>query len=73
MLKAGRDGEVELHFPTIKTLEIMARHESLASLIEWAQSCAEWGVTSMLPAMIERSGRMQPVLPGDRDYPGAKS
>ncbi len=73
MLKAGRDGEVELHFPTIKTLEIMARHESLASLIEWAQSCAEWGVTSMLPVMIKRSGRMQPVLPGDRDYPGAKS
>ena len=73
MLTASRNGDVGMPFPTIKTLESIARHESLASLTEWAQSCAEWGVTSMLPVMIKRNGRKQPVLPGDKDYPGAKS
>lgn len=73
MLEAGRSGEVELHFPTIKTLESIARHKSLEALLEWAGSCVEWGVTSMAPAIIMRDGEEEIVLPGDKDYPGAKS
>lgn len=73
MLEAGRAGDVELHFPTIKTLESVARHKTLEELVEWASSCVEWGVTSMLPAVILRNGEKEIVLPGDRDYPGAKS
>jgi 8-oxo-dGTP pyrophosphatase MutT (NUDIX family) len=73
MLEAGREGVVELHFPTIKTLESIARHKTLEALVEWASSCVEWGVTSMFPAIIERDGRREIVLPGDKDYPGAKS
>lgn len=73
MLEAGRAGEVELHFPTIKTLELIARYETLAELVEWASTCVQWGVTTMLPAVIRRDGEMDIVLPGDRDYPGAKT
>lgn len=73
MLEAGRRGEVQLHFPTIKTLELIARYETLDELVSWARSCVEWGVTSMLPAIIERDGEQDIVLPGDRDYPGAKT
>ena len=73
MLEADRTGEVELHFPTVKTLESIARHKSLEALLEWASSCVEWGVTSMLPAIIMRDGAQDIVLPGDKDYPGAKS
>ena len=73
MLEAGRAGEAELHFPTIKTLESIARHKSLGELVDWARSCVEWGVTTMLPAVITRNGEKDIVLPGDRDYPGAKS
>ena len=73
MLEAGRVGDVELHFPTIKTLESIARHKSLAALLEWARSCVEWGVTSMVPKIIERDGEQVIVLPGEKDYPGAKS
>jgi len=73
MLKAGRDGAVELHFPTIKTLESIARHKTLEALVEWARSCVEWGVTSMAPAIIVRDGKQEIVLPGEKDYPGAKS
>lgn len=73
MLEAGRAGDVELHFPTVKTLESIARHKSLDELVEWARSCVEWGVTSMVPRIIERDGEKVIVLPGEKDYPGAKS
>ena len=73
ILAAGRRGDVKLHFPTIKTLESIARHKSLPELVDWAKSCVEWGVTSMVPVIIERNGKKEIVLPGDKDYPGAKS
>ncbi len=73
MLEAGWAGDVELHFPTIKTLESIERHKTLEALVEWARSCVEWGVTSMVPKIIERDGKKEIVLPGEKDYPGAKS
>lgn len=72
-LQAGREDRVKLHYPTIKTLESIARHKTLDALIEWAASCVEWGVTSMAPVLIERDGRETVVLPGDKDYPGVAS
>ncbi len=62
-----------MHFPTTKTLESVARYKTLRALMEWAQSCVEWGITSMVPATIVRDGQQEIVLPGDKDYPGAKS
>jgi len=73
MLEAGRQGVVKLHFPTVKTLESIARHKTLGELVDWAMSCVEWGVTSMAPAIIMRDGKPEIVLPGEKDYPGAKS
>lgn len=72
-LAASRRGEIKLHYPTIKTLESVARHESIDELVDWARSSVEWGITSMVPMMIERNGKLDIVLPGDKDYPGAKS
>ena len=73
VLAASRRGEVKLHYPTIKTLESVARHESIDELVDWARSSVEWGITSMIPVVIERNGKQEIVLPGDKDYPGAKS
>jgi len=73
VLEAGRSGDVHLHFPTIKTLETLARHRTFAALMDWAAQCVDWGVTSMMPVIIERDGRPEVVLPGDKDYPGAAS
>lgn len=70
VLAAGRAGKVELHFPTIKTLESIARHKTFDALIEWAASCVDWGVTSMLPVIVERDGKEAVSLPGEADYPG---
>jgi 8-oxo-dGTP pyrophosphatase MutT (NUDIX family) len=69
-LLAGRAGELHLHFPTIKTLESIARHKTFDKLMDWAESCVDWGVTTMLPMVIEREGKPDIVLPGDKDYPG---
>ncbi|NCF14086.1 MAG: NUDIX domain-containing protein [Gammaproteobacteria bacterium] len=73
VLAAGRAGELELHFPTIKTLESIARHKTFDELIDWAASCVEWGVTSMLPIMVERDGKEAVSLPGEIDYPGIQT
>ena len=69
-LAAGRAREMALHFPTIKTLESIARHKTLDELIEWAASAVEWGITSMLPMIVLRDGHPAVVLPGEADYPG---
>jgi 8-oxo-dGTP pyrophosphatase MutT (NUDIX family) len=73
VLAASRRGDVKMHYPTIKTLESVARHKSIDDLVDWARSCVEWGITSMVPMMITRNGKREIVLPGDKDYPGAKS
>ncbi len=69
-LEAGRRKAISLHFPTEKSLESIARHKTFEALMDWAESCVEWGVTTMLPIVIERDGKPEVVLPGDRDYPG---
>jgi len=69
-LLAGRAGRIALHFPTVKTLESIARHKTFDALMEWASSCKDWGVTTMLPMHIERDGKKDVVLPGELDYPG---
>jgi len=73
LLAAGRRGDIKLHYPTIKTLESIARHKTLEALVEWARCCVQWGITTMVPLTIERNGKQEIVLPGDKDYPGARS
>lgn len=70
VLEAGRTGQISLHYPTVKSLESLARHKTFEALMDWAASCVEWGVTTMLPVVIKRDGKPEVVLPGDRDYPG---
>lgn len=72
-LLANREGEIELYFPTIKTLESISRHRTLDELLDWARSSVDWGITTMVPRIIKRDGKQDIVLPGDKDYPGAKS
>ena len=67
-LRAGREGRAKLHFPTIRSLESIARHKTFESLIEWAASRVDCGVTAMAPIVIERNGRKKVALPGDADY-----
>lgn len=73
MLKLSRESDVQLHFPTTKTLESLARHLSEDALLDWAQSSVDWGITTMFPMVIKRNGRDVIALPGEKDYPGTKA
>ena len=72
VLAAERRGEINLIFPTLKTIDCLARHRTLESLLEWARSSVDWGITSMVPQIIERDGNKDIVLPGDKNYPGSR-
>lgn len=73
ILAAGERRDVKLHYPTIKTLESIARYKTLEDLVDWARSCVERGITSMIPMVIERHGKAVVVLPGDKNYPGTRT
>ena len=65
-LAASRDGSIRLHFPTIRTLEALARHGTLDELLAWAASCARAGVPCIFPEIKERQGDARVVV-GGRD------
>ena len=48
-LEAEQAGSMSMHFPTIKTLESLAAHESLPALLGWAQAQADAGVPCIFP------------------------
>ena len=65
-LAASRGGSIELHFPTIRTLESLAGCDTLDTLIEWAESRARAGVPCIFPE-IEKRGSEERVIVSGRD------
>jgi 8-oxo-dGTP pyrophosphatase MutT (NUDIX family) len=63
-LAASRDGEISLHFPTIRTLEALAPHTTLDDLLEWAASCARDGVPCIFPEIGNRGGEARVIVAG---------
>jgi len=49
-LQAGKDGSMTLHYPTRKTLESLAGHQSLGELVSWARACEVEGVEVIRPS-----------------------
>jgi 8-oxo-dGTP pyrophosphatase MutT (NUDIX family) len=64
VLLAGREGSMSLRFPTLRTLESIAGHESVEALIVWAKSIAKAGVPCLHPQIVERDGLRRIVLDG---------
>lgn len=50
-LAAAERGEIELRLPTIKTLESLAPHRSVAALMSWARERQEAGVETIQPVL----------------------
>jgi len=50
-LAAGESGDMRLYFPTIKTLQRLARHHSVDALIAWADEVAHEGVAAIQPVI----------------------
>ncbi len=63
-LAASRDGSISLHFPTIRTLESLARHSSLDMLLDWAAACAKEGVPCIFPEIDRRGGESRVIVAG---------
>jgi len=63
VLETHRDQRMSLPFPTTKTLESIAAHDSVAKILEWAKTCVAVGVSCKLPKVIEENGKKRIVLP----------
>jgi len=50
-LRAGQEGSIKLHYPTIKTLESIANHQSVDELLDWANRCEANGVVPIEPVL----------------------
>ena len=57
ILAASESGDMRVHYPTRKTLEDIARFDSVAELSEWARSRGEAGVRCIYPDFVPRSER----------------
>lgn len=63
-LAASRDGSIRLHFPTIRTLEVLERCRTLDELLEWAARRASEGVPCIFPEIKERQGEARVIVAG---------
>jgi len=50
-LAAASAGDIELRLPTVKTLESLAPHRSIADMIDWAREREQRGVETIHPVM----------------------
>jgi 8-oxo-dGTP pyrophosphatase MutT (NUDIX family) len=64
-LDAGQRGELQLVFPTIKTLERLAGMRSVEHALE---SAREATVEPILPRVVSRDGAAHVLLPGEPGY-----
>ncbi|NNC76581.1 MAG: NUDIX hydrolase [Woeseiaceae bacterium] len=59
-LGAAADGELPLHFPTIKTIEQLAGLDSMSQILDWAADCERAGVEAIHPVMPSGTARGEP-------------
>lgn len=67
-LGAAEDGELSLHFPTIKTIEQLAAFKTVDEAVDWAGRCERDGVDAVHPVMPGGSSSARPRIrrtPGD--------
>lgn len=50
-LRAAADGCMKLHYPTVRTLQSLAAHENVVSLVEWACVREAAGVEAIQPVL----------------------
>ena len=63
-LDAEREGSMSIHFPTIKTLEALARHATVDELLAWAAAQSAAGVPCIFPEISRRDGERRVIVAG---------
>jgi len=64
VLETSRNERMSLPFPTSKTLESIAVHDSVEKILDWANKRVAAGVSCIMPEIIEENGRKRIVMPG---------
>jgi 8-oxo-dGTP pyrophosphatase MutT (NUDIX family) len=67
-LDLHRAGQLPMIFPTIRTLEHLARHSGIEAVIADADRRASAGITELLPRLVTVDGEERIVVNGDPDY-----
>lgn len=65
-LERHRQGLFEMIFPTVRTLEALARFDTAGAVLEHAADVGR--IEPILPRIVEANGGLRIVLPGDRQY-----
>ncbi len=68
-LELDRTGAIELPFPHMKQLELLATFDSPGNLRQWARDRWREPVTKIRPWLIEENDRRRFILPGEAGYP----
>lgn len=63
-LDAERAGSMSIHFPTIKTLEELARHASVEELLAWAAAKSQAGVPCIFPEISRGNSERRVIVAG---------
>lgn len=67
-LELNRGGELPMIPATVRTIEFLADHKSIASALDAADAIAEEGVVEILPKAVVRDGKRTILMPGDPGY-----
>ncbi|MCJ7725886.1 MAG: NUDIX hydrolase, partial [Acidimicrobiia bacterium] len=66
-LEQGADGSWEIPFPTLRHLEMLARHGTIESVLEYADGITS--VPGVLPRVVMgENGSHKVLIPGDPGY-----
>jgi 8-oxo-dGTP pyrophosphatase MutT (NUDIX family) len=68
-LSMGRNGDLNLAFPTLKHVESLAEFSSLAELMDWARDRWKSGIPMIRGVRVTENGKLRTLLPGDSGYP----
>ena len=66
-LSLGRDGGMTLPYPTVKTLDSLAKFTTLGEMLDWAKDRASHGIEKILPERVMSDGMWKYVIAGDSD------
>ena len=69
VLSVGKQGGMQLPFPTLTTLKTISGFKTVDELLRWASAQAAAGVTRIRPVILKHNGKTRFVIPGDPDYP----
>jgi len=64
----GKSGDLDMPFPTMRTLRELKPFDSVGALMDWAAERRLQGISKIRPAMTRVDGKTKILVPGDHGY-----